>query len=544
MSASGHRECFSVLAAASAGPARAGLLAGVLETPGALLPTVCGSPAHLNARLRQALGQARAGALAVRLAQVQSGDARRSLAAEVDASLGGAWPNAQVILTMRDPSQTPPLPGGGGGRSSKGKGKAKGKGKSSSGAAPTATEGQIGVSAAAANDTAEEETEPVAVTLQASTGRLRTTARDIGKQARACGAAAFMTPCVELDPCNGRKRHEDAVRHTGALISDAVRGARERGGEGSAATAAAAAPAVLAAVVGGSFPDLRRTSVETAVEAAGDSLGGFVLAGMGLGESRAERAESLAAAVEAMPAGLPRVMVGPGDVLSVLDAIRAGVDVIDTDWPETLASFGHALTMRLPGDEERAIRAADRAGPEGWGTDPLARLSDVDASDQAGIAAQRASEAWAEERSDPLSGRPCFPLAGGTGAAAADEEGVPAFWRVHGSVSDPRLALDRRPLVPGCECPACSGSWSKVALLDKHASAAAGDAAMGTTGYSRAYIHHLWGSHELLAQALLEAHNAWRYRQLLADVRAALISGGTALDDLCDGIVARHGLAR
>ncbi|KAA0146510.1 hypothetical protein FNF27_08186 [Cafeteria roenbergensis] len=345
-----------------------------------------------------------------------------------------------------------------------------------------------------------------------------------------------MSPCVELDPCNGRKRHEDAVRHTGDLIRDTVHGV-------GAGPSAAPQPAVLAAVVGGAFPDLRRSSVEAAVAAAGDSLGGFVLAGMGLGETRAERAASLAAAVEAMPAHLPRVLVGPGDVLSVLDAIRAGVDVIDTDWPETLASFGHALTMRLPGDDERAARAAARAGPAGWGEAPLARLPEVDASDQAGGAAQRASEAWDQARTDPLTGRPCFPLAA-TGSPGAAAEGAPATWRVHGSVSDPRLALDRRPLVPGCECPACAGSWSPAALTDKLPSAAADDAAMGTTGYSRAYIHHLWGSHELLAQALLEAHNAWRYRQLLADVRAALVSGGSALEDLCERLVSLHGLAR
>ncbi|TMJ47237.1 MAG: tRNA guanosine(34) transglycosylase Tgt [Alphaproteobacteria bacterium] len=60
-----------------------------------------------------------------------------------------------------------------------------------------------------------------------------------------------------------------------------------------------------------------------------------------------------------------------------------------------------------------------------------------------------------------------------------------------------RHADDPRPLDPECGCPACAG-------------------------YSRAYLHHLSRSSEILGSMLLTAHNLRYYADLMAGMRAAI----------------------
>jgi len=66
-----------------------------------------------------------------------------------------------------------------------------------------------------------------------------------------------------------------------------------------------------------------------------------------------------------------------------------------------------------------------------------------------------------------------------------------------------RHADDPTPLDPECRCPAC-------------------------TGFSRAYLHHLTKSGEILASMLLTAHNLTYYADLTAELRAAIRDGRLA----------------
>jgi queuine tRNA-ribosyltransferase len=66
-----------------------------------------------------------------------------------------------------------------------------------------------------------------------------------------------------------------------------------------------------------------------------------------------------------------------------------------------------------------------------------------------------------------------------------------------------RHADDPAPLDPLCRCPACAG-------------------------FSRAYLHHLTKSGEILASMLLTAHNLTYYADLMADLRAAMREGRLA----------------
>jgi queuine tRNA-ribosyltransferase len=69
------------------------------------------------------------------------------------------------------------------------------------------------------------------------------------------------------------------------------------------------------------------------------------------------------------------------------------------------------------------------------------------------------------------------------------------------NMKNARHAEDTGPLDSGCRCPACS------------------------TGYSRAYIHHLVKAGEMLAGMLLTAHNLHYYQDLTAMIRAAIETG-------------------
>jgi queuine tRNA-ribosyltransferase len=60
-----------------------------------------------------------------------------------------------------------------------------------------------------------------------------------------------------------------------------------------------------------------------------------------------------------------------------------------------------------------------------------------------------------------------------------------------------RFAEDQEPIEPGCPCPAC-------------------------TTYSRAYVHHLVKSGEILGAMLMTQHNLWFYQRLMQGLRDAI----------------------
>ena len=79
-------------------------------------------------------------------------------------------------------------------------------------------------------------------------------------------------------------------------------------------------------------------------------------------------------------------------------------------------------------------------------------------------------------------------------------------WTRRGQVNikNARHADDPRPLDADCSCPAC-------------------------TGYSRAYLHHVFRAGEMISGMLLTWHNLHYYQELMAGLRAAIAAG--RLDD-------------
>jgi queuine tRNA-ribosyltransferase len=78
-------------------------------------------------------------------------------------------------------------------------------------------------------------------------------------------------------------------------------------------------------------------------------------------------------------------------------------------------------------------------------------------------------------------------------------------WTPGGAVNlrNARHRDDPRPLDEGCACPACRG-------------------------FSRAYLHHVVRSDEIIGAMLLTWHNLRYYQDLMAGLRAAIAAGGLA----------------
>ncbi len=68
------------------------------------------------------------------------------------------------------------------------------------------------------------------------------------------------------------------------------------------------------------------------------------------------------------------------------------------------------------------------------------------------------------------------------------------------NIKNARHADDPRPLDEACSCPAC-------------------------TGYSRAYLHHVFRAREIISSMLLTWHNLQYYQDLMAGMRAAIAAG-------------------
>jgi len=71
------------------------------------------------------------------------------------------------------------------------------------------------------------------------------------------------------------------------------------------------------------------------------------------------------------------------------------------------------------------------------------------------------------------------------------------------NIRNARFAEDEGPLDPDCPCPTCSA-------------------------YSRAYVHHLVRSGEILGAMLMTEHNLWFYQRLMQGMRDAIAEGGFA----------------
>jgi queuine tRNA-ribosyltransferase len=102
-----------------------------------------------------------------------------------------------------------------------------------------------------------------------------------------------------------------------------------------------AGQALFGIVQGGTDVDLRLESAQRTVALGFD---GYGIGGLSVGESRAEMAPALAAALSALPRDQIRYLMGVGDPARLVDAVALGVDLFDCVLPTRHGRHGTVLT--------------------------------------------------------------------------------------------------------------------------------------------------------------------------------------------------------
>jgi queuine tRNA-ribosyltransferase len=116
--------------------------------------------------------------------------------------------------------------------------------------------------------------------------------------------------------------------------------------------------ALFPIVQGGVFADLRQECAAALVEL---DMPGYALGGFSVGEPGDVSRPALEATCGALPAGKPRYLMGVGDPTDFLDAVAAGVDMMDCVLPTRNARHAVALTWNGAMRLKNAKHAQDTA---------------------------------------------------------------------------------------------------------------------------------------------------------------------------------------
>jgi queuine tRNA-ribosyltransferase len=126
----------------------------------------------------------------------------------------------------------------------------------------------------------------------------------------------------------------------------------------AAQRAAGDGPALFGIVQGGFYEDLRARATAETVALGFD---GYAIGGMAVGEPKPLMRELTAAVAAALPADLPRYLMGVGKPDDLLEAVAGGVDMFDCVLPTRNARNGQAFTPDGPVTLKQARWARDPA---------------------------------------------------------------------------------------------------------------------------------------------------------------------------------------
>ncbi|XP_066455434.1 queuine tRNA-ribosyltransferase accessory subunit 2 isoform X1 [Eleutherodactylus coqui] len=218
--------------------------------------------------------------------------------------------------------------------------------------------------------------------------------------------------------------------------------------------------------------DLQEERLRSARETAKRPVSGFLLDGFPGGSVSPEAKLSLISAVTTeLPEEKPRLIHGIGRPDEVLECVERGVDLFDSTFPYEVTERGCALCFTYQYQPD----------PETAGEPQRPVLHKEELSN-------------GENNEE------------GTEDAEIDRSNITPY---EICLKEKRFREDFRPLLQGCTCYCC-----------RH--------------HSRAYVHHLLTSKELLAGILLMTHNFQQYFSFFRSVREAIRAG--KLSDLKDMI--------
>ncbi len=117
--------------------------------------------------------------------------------------------------------------------------------------------------------------------------------------------------------------------------------------------------AIFGIVQGGVYDHLRQESLQALCDIGFD---GYAIGGLAVGEPEEERLAVMDALMPAMPAALPRYLMGVGTPVDIAEAVSRGVDMFDCVMPTRHARTGHLFTSQGV-VKIRNARYADDTGP-------------------------------------------------------------------------------------------------------------------------------------------------------------------------------------
>lgn len=117
--------------------------------------------------------------------------------------------------------------------------------------------------------------------------------------------------------------------------------------------------AIFGIVQGGVYDHLRQESLQALCDIGFD---GYAIGGLAVGEPEEERLAVMDALMPAMPAALPRYLMGVGTPVDIAEAVSRGVDMFDCVIPTRHARTGHLFTSQGV-VKIRNARYADDTGP-------------------------------------------------------------------------------------------------------------------------------------------------------------------------------------
>lgn len=166
------------------------------------------------------------------------------------------------------------------------------------------------------------------------------------------GSAHFITPesvmeiqgalgsdiMMAFDECTPYPSSREYTLRSLKLTTDWARRCREY--HGSRGTDR---QALYGIVQGGMFSDLRKQSAE---ELLALDFDGYALGGLSVGEPKELMYEMVHVTTPLLPAERPRYLMGIGDLMDVLEAVSAGIDMFDCVMPTRNARNGTMFTSR------------------------------------------------------------------------------------------------------------------------------------------------------------------------------------------------------
>jgi queuine/archaeosine tRNA-ribosyltransferase len=267
--------------------------------------------------------------------------------------------------------------------------------------------------------------------------------------------------------------------------------------------------ALYGIIQGGVYPDLRNESVEfiNSLSVFGIAIGGS------LGSDRVMMKEIIEFTCQRIRSDRPIHLLGIGGVADIFHGVRQGIDTFDCVHPSRLGRHGGALVkanywaddltniQQLIHDKEMQLQEFLRNFPEIYQKKPtntsMANLRQEKSIPVTGLVGRKIESTHFRQmemkrlRLEQKQLQKELKILRNRSNRSI---------RPHISLLNNTFRDDGQPIDSSCQCSTCRG------------------------GYSRAYLHHLLKSEEMLGPMLITAHNVYFMNEMMSEIRRGIES--------------------